>query len=150
MRKLTKEQLNKMDEWMQANARPYDCAKWNYLFNGGSKDAIVEEMLKYQNADGGMGSGFEADVLCPLSAALPTAEAIFQAYEYMLECSSEWFKSLLAYFEKTVQDIPKYWEDLPKEAMDYPHSPWWNYAPCTVFNPNPCGVVASAMIRIVT
>ena len=31
--------------------------------------------------------------------------------------------------------------------MDYPHAPWWNYAPCTVFNPNPCAVVASAMIR---
>lgn len=67
MRMLTKEQLNKMNEWMQVNARPYDRAKWNYLFNGGSKEQIVEEMLKYQNADGGMGSGFEADVLCPLS-----------------------------------------------------------------------------------
>lgn len=132
---------------MQANARPYDRAKWDYLFNGGSKDTIVEEMLKYQNGDGGMGSGFEADVLCPLSAAIPTAEAIFQAYEYKLDCSSEWFKTILSYFEKSVQDIPKYWEDSPKEAMDYPHAPWWNYEPCTAFNPNPCAVVASAMIR---
>lgn len=147
MKILTKEQLNKMNDWMQINARPYDRAKWNYLFNGGSKDAIVEEMLKYQNADGGMGSGFEADVLCPLSAAIPTAEAIFQAYEYDLACTADWFKTILAYFENSVQDIPKYWEDSPKEAMDYPHAPWWNYAPCTVFNPNPCAVVASAMIR---
>lgn len=99
MRMLTKEQLNKMNEWMQVNARPYDRAKWNYLFNGGSKDAIVEEMLKYQNADGGMGSGFEADVLCPLSAAIPTAEAIFQAYEYDLDCTADWFKTILAYFK---------------------------------------------------
>lgn len=67
MRILTKKQLIRMNDWIQTNARPYDRAKWNYLFNGGSKDAIVEEMLKYQNADGGMGSGFEADVLCPLS-----------------------------------------------------------------------------------
>jgi len=150
MRRLTKEQLHRMDQWMQKNARPYDRAKWNYLFNGGSKDAIVEEMLKYQNADGGMGSGFEADVICPLSAALPTAEAIFQAYEYNLDCSSEWFKAILDYFEKSVQDIPKYWEDLPEEVMNYPHAPWWNYAPSTVFNPNPCAVIASAMIRFGT
>ena len=147
MRMLTKVQFNRMDCWMQINARPYDRAKWNYLFNGGSKDAIVEEMLKYQNADGGMGSGFEADVLCPLSAAIPTAEAIFQAYEYDLDCSADWFKTILRYFENSVQNIPKYWEDSPKEAMDYPHAPWWNYAPCTVFNPNPCAVVASAFIR---
>ena len=147
MRKLSKLQFEKMNHWMQANARPYDCAKWNYLFNGGSKEAIVEEMLKYQNADGGMGNGFEADVLCPLSAATPTAEVIFQAYEYKLDCTADWFKSILTYFENSVQNITKYWEDTPKEAMDYPHSPWWNWAPCTAFSPNPCAVVASAFIR---
>ncbi len=132
---------------MQKNARPYDRAKWNHLFHGGSKDSIVEEMLKYQNADGGMGNGFEADVLCPLSAAIPTAEAIFQAYDYQLDCYSDWFKRILSYFENSVQDIPKYWEDAPKKAMDYPHAPWWSYEPCTIFNPNPCAVVASAFIR---
>lgn len=147
MRKLSKVQLRIMDEWMKSNARPYDLAKWNHLINGSSKDDIVTEMLKYQNADGGMGSGFEADVLCPLSAAIPTAEAIFQAYEYELDFDSNWMKRILSYFENNVQDIPKYWEDSPKEAMNYPHAPWWNYAPCTVFNPNPCAVVASAFIR---
>ena len=93
MRKLTQIQLLKMDDWMHANARPYDLAKQNYLFNDGSQDAIVEEMLKYQNTDGGMGSGFEADMLCPLSAAIPTAEAIFQAYEYGLDFDSEWMEA---------------------------------------------------------
>lgn len=132
---------------MQTNARPFDRAKWNSLFNGGSKDAIVVEMLKYRNDDGGMGSGFEPDVICPVSAAIPTAEVIFQAYEYNLDCGADWFKTILAYFENSVRDIPKYWEDSPREAMDYPHAPWWSYAPCTVFNPNPCAVVASAMIR---
>lgn len=136
-----------MNEWMQTRARPYDLAKWKYLFYDESKEKIVEEMFKYQNPDGGMGSGFEADVLYPLSAAIPTAEAIFQAYEYELDCSSDWFKTILGYFENSVQDIPKYWEDSPKETMDYPHAPWWNYTPCTVFNPNPCAVVASAFIR---
>lgn len=147
MRILTKEQLKKMDEWMQINARPYDRAKWNFLFNNGEKDAIVREMLKYQNGDGGFGNGFESDMLAPLSAAIPSAEAIFQAYDYDLDCTALWFKKLLAYFENSVRDIPKYWEDCPKETMEYPHAPWWNYAPCTTFSPNPCAVVASALIR---
>ena len=147
MRKLTAEQLAKMDNWMQKNARPYDRAKWNYLVHGANKDSIIDEMLKYQNTDGGMGNGFEPDVLLPLSAAIPTAEAIFQAYEYDLDCHTPWFQAILAYFENSVQDIPKYWEDSPPEAMNYPHAPWWNYAPCTEFSPNPCAVVASAMIR---
>lgn len=147
MKLLTKEQLEKMDAWMENHARPYDLAKWDYLFHGGRKDIIVKEMLKYQNDDGGMGNGFESDILCPFSTAIPTAEAIFQAYEYELECDCDWFKKILMYFENTVQAIPNYWEDCPKEIMNYPHAPWWNYKPCTVFNPNPCAVVASAMIR---
>lgn len=146
MRKLSKEQFQKMDAWMQKNARPFDRAKWNYIFNGGTKEAIVEEMLKYQNNDGGMGNGLEADLLCPSSSAIATAEAIFQAYEYGLDCNAPWFKKILDYFENSIQDIPKYWEDLPLEAMEYPHAPWWNCEPCTVFNPNPCAIVASAFI----
>lgn len=147
MKILTKHQIQTIDQWMHIHARPYDLAKWKYLVNEGSKDDIVFEMLKYQNPDGGMGSGFEPDVICPKSAAIPTAEAIFQAYDYDLDCTSDWMRRILAYFEQSVQKIPKYWEDCPKEAMDYPHAPWWSYQPCTVFNPNPCGAVASAMIR---
>jgi hypothetical protein len=147
MKLLTKQHIQVIDKWMNSHARPYDLAKWNHLIHHGSKIDIVHEMLKYQNPDGGMGSGFEPDVICPNSAAIPTAEAIFQAYEYGLDCTSEWMKHILSYFEHSVQNIPKYWEDCPKEAMDYPHAPWWMYQPCTVFNPNPCGAVASAMIR---
>lgn len=117
MRKLSQEQLKKMNEWMQKFARPYDIAKWNYLFNGGTKESIIEELLKYQNADGGFGNGFEADILYPLSAAIPSAEAIFQAYEYDLDCNSKWFHNLLSYFENSVQDISKYWEDIPPKRQ---------------------------------
>lgn len=147
MRKLSKAQFQKMDGWMQENARPYDRAKWNHLFHDTPKETIVTELLRYQNPDGGMGNGYESDVLLPLSAAIPTAEAIFQTYDYGLDTRADWFRKILSYFENTVQAIPKYWEDCPKEAMDYPHAPWWNWAPCMVFNPNPCGCIASALIR---
>lgn len=132
---------------MQENARPVDRAKWNHLFHGAPKEEIVARIVTYQNPDGGLGGGFEPDVLLPLSAAIPTAEAIFTAYDYALDCRAPWFGKILGYFADTVQDIPKYWEDCPPAAMDYPHAPWWNYAPCTVFSPNPCAVVASALIR---
>ena len=132
---------------MQLHARPYDRAKWNHLFHNAGKEEIVSEMLKYQNADGGLGNGFESDLLSPLSAAIPTAEAIFQSYDYDLDCHSPWFQKVLSYFEHSVQDIPKYWEDFPKEAMEQPHAPWWTYTPSTSFSPNPCATVASAFIR---
>ena len=95
MKLLTKQHIQVIDKWMNNHARPYDLAKWNYLVNHGSKDDIVYEMLKYQNLDGGMGSGFEPDVICPKSAAIPTAEAIFQVYDYGLDFTSDWMKRIL-------------------------------------------------------
>ena len=147
MNKLMQAQVLKIDGWMKQNARPYDLAKWNFLFGKGTKEDIVTELLKYQNEDGGFGNGLEADILLPHSSAISTAEAIFQAYEYGLDCTAEWFsKKMLKYFENTVQDIPKYWEDMPKEVIDYPHAPWWGYDVHAKFSPNPCAVVASALI----
>lgn len=146
MIELTSLQISKMNDWIQKNARPYEKAKWDFLFNCGNKDNILKEMLKYQNTDGGFGDGFEADIILPLSAAIPSAEAIFQAYDFGLDCTAQWFSKLLCYFENSLMDIPSFWEEAPKEFMEYPHAPWWNYKPNTVFSPNPCGVIASALI----
>lgn len=146
MVELTSFQISKMNNWIQKNARPYDRAKWDFLFNCGTKNNILNEMLKYQNTDGGFGNGFESDILLPLSAAIPSAEAIFQAYDFGLDCTAQWFSKLLCFFENSLMDIPSFWEEAPKEFMEYPHAPWWNYSPNTVFSPNPCGVIASAFI----
>jgi len=144
--KLSKARLARMDAWMRANARPYDLAKWDLLFNGGTKDKLVEEMLKYQNSDGGFGNGFEADILLPDSAPMVSAEAVFLAYEYGLDCTADCFCRLLDYFERTVEDIPRFWQDAPPQIEDYPHGPWWGYSVSTTFSPNPCAVIASALI----
>lgn len=146
MKCLTKVQIQKMNDWLVKNARPFDLAKWNFLFNGGDKEIILNELLKYQNTDGGFGNGLEADILVPLSAAIPSGEAIFMAYDFGLDCKDEWFSKLLGYFEATIQDTPSFWECAPQAFEEYPHAPWWNYKPDTKFSPNPCGVIASAMI----
>ena len=143
---LSKNQLAKMEKWLKANARPLDMAKWDFLFNGGSKAEIVEELLKYQNTDGGFGNALEADILLPDSSATASAEAIFMAYGYELDCSEEWFAKLLDYFENSVQSIPSFWEAVPQKIQEYPHPPWWGYDPDEKFTPNPRAVIASAMI----
>lgn len=143
---LTENQIRCTEKWIHKNARKFDVAKWDYLFNSGSEENIVVEMLKFQNKDGGFGNGLEADILLPLSAAIPSAEAIFTAYDFELDCTADWFKKLLNYFESTLQITPSFWECAPKEFENYPHAPWWNYQPDTKFSPNPCAVIASAMI----
>ena len=147
MRQLSEEQLSAMENWMRVNARPIDLAKWEHLFHAHSAEAITAEILPYQNPDGGIGHGFEPDLQYPGSAAIPSAEAVFTAYAYQLDCTAPWFSALLNYFEQTVEDTPKYWLDCPREAMDYPHAPWWQFSPHPAFSPNPCAAAASALIR---
>ena len=108
---------------------------------------MVSEMLKYQNADGGFGNGFESDTLALESGATASAEAVSMVQDYGLDPSLAWVKMLLGYFEKTRQNTPSFWESVPKSIEDYPHPPWWSYKPDTDFTPNPCAVIASGLIR---
>ena len=138
--------LNAADKWVGLNARPLEIAKWEFIFGNGSKEAIVLELLKYQNADGGFGNGLEPDLVMPNSNAITSAEAVFTVYEYGLNCADDWFTGLLNYFERSVQDIPCFWEPVPKAVDDYPRPQWWSYNSSEKFSPNPCAVIAAALI----
>lgn len=146
MEKLTKEQLIAIENWIYENARLLEIAKWNLLWDKGSTDDVLKEMLKYQNTDGGFGNAFESDILLPQSSAIASAEAIFTAFNFGLAMKDNWFKNLLNFFVKTKQNTPSYWEALPLEIENYPRPPWWNYKQDTEFTPNPCAVIAAAML----
>ena len=143
---LNKNQIQKIEKWIFKNARPLEIAKWNLLFGKGTQNQLITEMLKYQNSDGGFGNGFEADILTPESAAIPSAEAIFTAQDFGLDLSADWTKRLLAWFENIASDTPSFWEQVPKSLEDYPHPFYWSYHPDIKFTPNPCAVAASALI----
>ena len=147
---LTQSQIKSIEKYIMINGREIEKSKWNNLFNNGNKEAIVFDLLKYQNSDGGFGKGLEADILMPHSSSIASTEAILIAYEYGLNCEEKWFRNLLNYLENTIGDeseISSFWEKVPIEVDDYPHAPWWNYSKEERFTPNPCAVVASAFLK---
>ena len=146
MKKLSCEQQKAIENWLYNNARPLEAAKWDMMFGRTSKDNLVKEMQKYQNTDGGFGNALEADILTPESSATASGEAIFTAQDFALNLTADWAKKLYGYFENTRQDTPSFWECVPKSLEDYPHPPWWGYGEDTKFTPNPCAVIASALI----
>ena len=54
------------------NARPLDIARWQYHFDGGSKEAVLTALAAYQNEDGGFGHALEPDCWNPNSAPIQT------------------------------------------------------------------------------
>jgi len=143
---ITQIQLQQIEKWLHTNGRPLEVAKWNLIFNKGTKESLIDEMLKYQNLDGGFGNGFEPDITTPESTTISSAEAIILSQDFGLDLSAVWAKNMLNWYENTAKDTPDIWERVPKSLDDHPHAPWWGYDPNAKFKPYPNAVVASALL----
>src|SRR5690349_7338849 len=56
--------------------RELDRARFAYHFAGGSREALLEALGKYQNGDGGFGQGLEPDITAPDSQPFATELAL--------------------------------------------------------------------------
>ena len=59
-------------EFIYRNARPLDLARWQYHFENGSKEAVLNTLFYYQNEDGGFAHALEADAWNPNSSPIQT------------------------------------------------------------------------------
>lgn len=67
------------------NARPLELAKWQYHFEDGSREAVLDTLACYQNTDGGFGYGLEPDYWNPHSSPSQTYEATEIIWEIGME-----------------------------------------------------------------
>lgn len=106
--------------------RSLEQALFRYHFDNGPKEAILNELEKFQNDDGGFGNALEPDLRAPESSALCTTFALdilsdldFSADEEIIEKS---FNYLMRIYDKRTQ----VWRYLPDTTDTSPHAPWWN------------------------
>lgn len=64
--------LEKAKTFIYRNARPLDLTRWQYHFENGSKQAVLNALSYYQNEDGGFGHALEADSWNPNSSLIQT------------------------------------------------------------------------------
>src|SRR3989344_3461098 len=89
MKTITKNQIIKAGEYIKKNCRPLEKARFGYLFEGNNiPGAIVEELKKFQNPDGGFGHSLESDFLLPDSSPMATTIA-FQFLEEISDPNDE-------------------------------------------------------------
>lgn len=118
--------LEKAKPFFARAARPLDYARWRYHFEGGPREAVLDALADYQNADGGFGHALEPDSWNPNSSPMQT----WTATELLLEIGHTDKKHPL------VQGILRYlgsgrdfdgqsWAAVIASNNDYPHAPWW-------------------------
>lgn len=113
--------------FMYRNARPLDMARFQYHFEGGSREAVLQALSYYQNADGGFGHALEADCWNPHSTPLhgSTAGEIIRetgcadAGHPVIQGLLKWYGSGSCFNGKT-------WDMVVESNNDYPHAPWWH------------------------
>jgi len=120
--------LKKAHDFIQTNCRPLELARFEFLFNHGSSDKVLEELKKFQNPDGGFGHGLEPDSTHPESSPLATTIA-FQILEDLKSPDLELIKKAVEYFENTFDKDRHGWFAMDDKVNNYPHAIWWNWDP---------------------
>ncbi len=128
MKKVTREQFERMKKWMWINARPLELALWRYLFENGSIDEVVRAISYYQNEDGGFGNAIDADSWNPESTPYSTSHAVrVMRMVGFTDITHPIYTALLGYLEHTPYQNELGWMFTVPSNLDHPHAIWWEY-----------------------
>ncbi len=131
------------------NARPLDLAVYRYFFENASNRAVVDELLKFQNPDGGFGNALEPDFFNPDSSPVATNDAITTLYRVnALDRDSDIVKGTVRYLEShdSFDEDKKRWLFAIDSNKKYPHAVWWEKKGDGISSFNPSISLASFLI----
>lgn len=114
--------------WMYRNARPLELARWQYHFEGGSAEAVLDCLTAYQNEDGGFGHALEADSWNPNSAPIQ----VFHATEIFREIGltdrqHKMIQGIIGYLASDKDMEGDFWLSNVPSNNYFPHATWWEY-----------------------
>jgi len=115
-------------KWMYRNARPLDLARYQYHFEKGSNEIVLNCLSVYQNEDGGFGHALEADSWNPSSSPLQTwvATEIIKELE-LKDSKNEIIQGILKYLDSGKEFSSNRWLNTIESNNDYPGAPWWRF-----------------------
>src|SRR5688572_21019212 len=112
--------------YMRTHARKLDQRLFEYLFEGAGAQPVLNELVRYQNADGGFGNSLEPDLRLPNSSILATTVA-FQYLDKIDANADELVAKAIRYLVSSYDESKQRWVNIPPAADEYPRAPWWNY-----------------------
>lgn len=117
---------NEAKKWIYKNARAIDMARWQYHFENGCPEAVLNALVKYQNYDGGFGHGIEPDSWNPNSSPIQTNAAADLLWEIgFSEPDHPVITGILQYLDRSPGFNGRMWTKIISSNDDYPHAPWW-------------------------
>jgi hypothetical protein len=114
--------------WIIRNARPIELSLWQYFFENGSQDSVLNALSIYQNKDGGFGNALEPDNWNPNSSPYTTAYAIgILEHIDFHDINHPIMQGIVRFLESKVHFAQNMWAFSISTNDNYPHAPWWTY-----------------------
>ncbi|MDQ0254044.1 hypothetical protein J2S74_001417 [Evansella vedderi] len=126
MKRLSQEQFERAVNFIFTNARPLDRRVLEYHFFNGEKSAVLNELMKYQNKDGGVGKGIEPDIQSVESSPIATSVAMQYAREVQASWQHPFVKKAMKYFTDTYNYYHNWPLKMP-HMNNFPHADWWHF-----------------------
>ncbi|HET7657964.1 MAG TPA: hypothetical protein VFK37_06705 [Bacillales bacterium] len=115
-------------QFMKTKARRLEKAIFEYEFESAAYARVLEELVQFQNEDGGFGHGLEPDLRCPESSAVATTRALeILQLDQGRDEQDPIIKKALQYLEETFREERLGWDIIPKAAENSPRAIWWDY-----------------------
>lgn len=143
--------FDKARGFIYRNARPVDLARFQYHFEDGDKENVLNALSCYQNDDGGFGHALEPDCLNPNSSPVQTwaATEILREIDFT-DKNHPVIKGILKYLESG-SDFDKehnQWLNVMPSNNDFPHAIWWEYGQNgSEFKYNPTACLAGFIVK---
>lgn len=128
MMKLAAPAYRRARDYLYSQARPLDRALFAHAFEGGSRQAVLEALAAYQNADGGFGRALEPDVRLPDSSALATLTGLDVLREIDAGAAEPLVRRALAWVVAAYDEALPGWRSVPPTVDAFPHASHWSYA----------------------
>lgn len=131
MKILDKNAYKEVCTWIHRNARPLEMALWDFYFENGSKEAVIDALAYYQNEDGGFGNGVEPDCWNPESSPYSTLVALGIleriAFVETVGIGHPMVQGILRFLESGKYSNEDGWLFSIPSNDNYAHAPWWGY-----------------------
>ncbi len=129
MRKLDKQQHQRIVRWIYRNARPLELAIWQHHFEGAGPEPVLKALSAYQNEDGGFGNAVEADNWNPDSTPYSTGRVAILLDEIgFCDRRHPVVTGMLRYLDHTPDFTGKSWPAVIRSNDTAPHAPWWTWS----------------------
>lgn len=124
---MDQEMFGKTAGWMKRNARPLECARWEYLFEEGPKEAVMQKLSAFQHNDGGFGHSLEPDSMLPESNSIDTWTACQILMEVEADSDELIVQTAMDYLMQSYDREKGLWKTVIPEHNNHPRAPWWSY-----------------------